>query len=774
MEVGSGRRQFKTAAMSSAGPGDVIGMMTNTYRNTYIPTNSGTTGLPIIIQAVSGETPVITGLNEVGDSGWTVHSGSIYKKTISLPVTGFNVRNSPFSNTQLFSNQIFKDGVMQIEARWPKITTIDDQFDQSKLRQKNNTTEFTASNITDSALGGLPSLIGARLMVQGWFYTNTASITNHVGNRITYGSGISGNHWFRRLYWVTGKLNLLTNEKEWHYEVGVLYFRQTGGGSPTGLEYKARNYGFNLTGKSNITIRGVTFKGCDPVWSDTDTNHNTVLDNIDATFMNHNVADLAFVHPGGGNWMKTGTRLIGNNCVIKNSRMSYSASTEVWAGENCRVENNHIHHIGYEGNWGAPVNMWDRKGGIKVLRNSLHDCGRSCVDFGWHNHNSITGTHGEHLNCEIGYNRMYRFGRTNWDGGATYAHGHCYLLGLEIHHNWIWDNLSPNLDEAGGQNGIYFDQLSGPGNIHHNVLWNIPNSDVYHETSDAPNYPTGNPMNWYNNTFASTDVTNTANSSYRTYEVSPLDVQRNNIYWRRIVINWSAGNYGNTSHSVFPVGWHPQGANPLFTGTNKVTQEGLYFQIASNSPARNIGTTSFAGWAAYPSTVTINVPAIGAGLDAGAYDYDDPDPWVAGHVDVPYESNPVTTLYIDNFNNPANVYTGVWSHVNNAAWTQGHINKTLSYTYEVNATLTTAFTGNKVEWFAEKRVNHGIVAVSIDGGAETMVDLYENVTTNTSTKVFEEDLVQGNHTIRLRLTSTPNPLATENNATHDAFKIYTE
>ena len=53
-----------------------------------------------------------------------------------------------------------------------------------------------------------------------------------------------------------------------------------------------------------------------------------------------------------------------------------------------------------------------------------------------------------------------------------------------------------------------------------------------------------------------------------------------------------------------------------------------------------------------------------------------------------------------------------------------------------------------------------------------MVDLYENVTTNTSSLVFSAVVPLGNHTIKLRLTNTKNPSATEINATHDAFKVY--
>jgi hypothetical protein len=93
-------------------------------------------------------------------------------------------------------------------------------------------------------------------------------------------------------------------------------------------------------------------------------------------------------------------------------------------------------------------------------------------------------------------------------------------------------------------------------------------------------------------------------------------------------------------------------------------------------------------------------------------------------------------------------------------------------------TLTTAFVGNRVEWWAEKRENHAIFGVSIDGGAETNVDLYAATTVNSSEMVFAADLAQGNHTIRIRNTGTRNASSTGSpfaySCAHDAFIVTTD
>lgn len=752
------------AAMLAAGPGDVIGMMSGTYRNTYTPTNSGTVGLPITIEPVVGQTPIVSGFNEIGTTGWTVHSGNIYKKTITLPVNGFNTSTTRVfgvnnNNTTIYANQILRNDEMMFEARWPKIGSIADLMTWTKYRQLSYPT-FAPTSLTDATLPLTSGLVGATIVSNGWFQTEARTITSHSGSTIGYGSiwGATGtSRWPRKAYYVTGKLALLTQAKEWHYENGTLYMWQDGGGTPSGtLEYKARNWGFNLRGKSHIVIKGLTFRGCDPVVMNT-SDTNITIDRTKAKYNNHYVRHDVGDWPGFGMSRMFGTKLIGSNCKFTNNEWEVMGNG-VWLGENALAHNNLMHDIGYVGNWAQPFSLWDEYNNQTLTYNTIYNCGRSCIDFGFNVSGGEDGQ-GNSQNVTIAYNNMYNYGMISADVGATYAWGQRVTTGLNYHHNWIHDCLSRVvIGEGGTTAGIYFDQATGGGRIHHNLVWNVPNADMYHEVTNE-HRTTNTRFDIYNNVFYSANgIEPGADSSYRTYITSPLERQRSNIYNRKIVINWAAGYVGDTTNSVLP------GTNPQFTGTSLASQQGLYFQIGASSPARGIGLASFTG----------NTGAITDGSsDAGAYPYGDPDPWVPGYTAIVDNPETPTEFYIDNVST-ANVYTGVWTHVNNASWTQEHINKTISFSYEVGATLITSFTGNKVEWWTEKRINHGIVAVSVDGGAETMVDLYEDRTDNVSQMVFSAIVPLGNHTIKLRLTATPNPSATENNAMHDAFKIYTE
>lgn len=148
---------------------------------------------------------------------------------------------------------------------------------------------------------------------------------------------------------------------------------------------------------------------------------------------------------------------------------------------------------------------------------------------------------------------------------------------------------------------------------------------------------------------------------------------------------------------------------------------------------------------------------------------------------------PDLVFQVDNIVQPINQYSAGWSHHANNAWNANHHDKTISVTYVAGSTLTVQFTGYKFEWWTEKRMNHGIAGISIDGGPEVKVDLYEKREDNPSMKVYDSPiLTDGLHTIKLRMTGEKNPAwqtdypvgnqfrinAQENNILHDKFVTY--
>ena len=136
------------------------------------------------------------------------------------------------------------------------------------------------------------------------------------------------------------------------------------------------------------------------------------------------------------------------------------------------------------------------------------------------------------------------------------------------------------------------------------------------------------------------------------------------------------------------------------------------------------------------------------------------------------KDSPEIVTIIDNVHS-SNVYSSGWTHHAGTTWLQAFNDKTGSISYIIEGTLSTPFDGYKIEWWTEKRFNHGKVAVSIDGVLpEIVVDLYDPTGSNNSQKVFEQVVPQGAHIIRLRLMNEKNPAATQMNIIHDTFVTY--
>jgi hypothetical protein len=90
--------------------GDRCVIRAGTYRETVRPANSGTLAAPIAFVSYPGETVTVSGADTV--TNWTQHNGSVYRASVSLPVASY-------ADSGFFANQVFVDGEMMIEARWP-------------------------------------------------------------------------------------------------------------------------------------------------------------------------------------------------------------------------------------------------------------------------------------------------------------------------------------------------------------------------------------------------------------------------------------------------------------------------------------------------------------------------------------------------------------------------------------------------------------------------------------------------------------------------------
>lgn len=133
--------------------------------------------------------------------------------------------------------------------------------------------------------------------------------------------------------------------------------------------------------------------------------------------------------------------------------------------------------------------------------------------------------------------------------------------------------------------------------------------------------------------------------------------------------------------------------------------------------------------------------------------------------------SPSTNLGLNVFN------ANGWYHFQSTAvitWPNPAYNKSFSVLM-VPGYVEIDITGYKFELFSEKRLNHGIAAVSVDGVKVADVDLYDPRTDNNSLLVYTwEDPSKANkaHKVRMTFTGNKNPAATENNIIFDYVKVY--
>ena len=102
---GTHARPFATLGRAAAAvaPGDTCHLRAGVYRETFRPARSGEPGRPIIRAAYRNESAIISGVDPI--TGWKRKSDGLF--TASMPWTLDD------------EDQVFADGAMLSEARWP-------------------------------------------------------------------------------------------------------------------------------------------------------------------------------------------------------------------------------------------------------------------------------------------------------------------------------------------------------------------------------------------------------------------------------------------------------------------------------------------------------------------------------------------------------------------------------------------------------------------------------------------------------------------------------
>ena len=89
----------------------------------------------------------------------------------------------------------------------------------------------------------------------------------------------------------------------------------------------------------------------------------------------------------------------------------------------------------------------------------------------------------------------------------------------------------------------------------------------------------------------------------------------------------------------------------------------------------------------------------------------------------------------------------------------------------VNATYQVAFNGTQIKLYTSRAPLNGKAAIAIDGGTETIVDLYAPNASGNQLVYTSPVLSSGAHTLRVRVTGSQNPSASGSYVSADRVEV---
>ena len=668
-------------AANVAAAGDTVFIRAGTYRETITPANSGTVGARIIYQNYNNESVTISGADVITSGSWSLDSGSIYK----APLAG-NFFTSSFNQ----ATQVFVDGVMVTLAKWPNTTTKTNAYPSGTAPAvdishpaKSVITSFVSKTVdspsintntgvvTDTALPPRPAGFynGAEIYFQpnnnAWSWILSGVVTNVAanGNQITFTTFSDSGKDFNPAIYDPASRYYLFNKKEfldvggewWHDKTnGQLYlWAPTSANPATSLvEVKKRDYAFNLTSRSYITIQGLnifasmitTDSGSGGSALGYDGSGNTiypwraagylapstgiVIDGIRAQYLNHftDVSGHFFLQWG----TCTGIVLSGTGHTIRNSTIEKTAGNGVeLLGTGHTVFNNTLNDIAYAGTDASAVNTVAAGTGTDhvISYNTIRRTGRSAITPRSHGNSNAAGGQ---FKARYHHNDIAYFGLQDWDVGGFYVAFHDAQF-VRIDHNLV--------SEGRGfiSAGIYLDYTKNYI-INHNVVWNVEWGIKVHGSSGGENNTLV-----YNNTSSVRNLSSTPYGPFAIGNGSGTNVGtvlRNNILtvatppaatgYEAIGAGLSAFSGAEAANNLAWNGVANSSTDPRFVSrATTLDATGVNYTLQTGSAAIDTGTVI--------GTYTRNgvtVPPFpdatsGAAPDRGAYEFGVPA-WIAG------------------------------------------------------------------------------------------------------------------------------------------------
>lgn len=245
----------------------------------------GKTNVTVVSAAGAGAKAIISPGRII--TGWTVHSGNIYKANVGFAVAQVSLNNAPVKR-----------------ASWP--VTV-------------------PAWATNPASVPVADLIGATLVV----LSNQSVINKSVmtGNTVTTGSP----------FYVEGKRWMITGANAWAFEAGVLYVWAPDGQTPEGRVWASpASNGINCDNSSGVTIDGVdVFAAADAISG--------------ANAINLHIRNLGILNcTNDGIYAGNSDALVVDNVAVTNAR--FNGINPYYGSDNAHITNCTVTNTGMVGN----------------------------------------------------------------------------------------------------------------------------------------------------------------------------------------------------------------------------------------------------------------------------------------------------------------------------------------------------------------------------------------------------------------------------------------
>ncbi len=428
-------------------PGDqVLFKRGDEWSGTVTVRASGTAGSPIIYGAYgTGDKPKIYGSEKI--TGWTLHSGNIYKASFNKSI-----------------NQLFlKDSRMTL-ARYPN----SDNWDFT-ITAVNSSTQFSCDKLDENINYTGATWIGR---TEAWAVMS-AKVTALNSNTLTIESAPTYDLGVDEGFFLCNKLVFLDQPGEWFYDTATktVYLWTPGGDNPANYEVRGSTISdvITLSSKNHITIKDLNLLQAKEKALSANNCSNLIIENNDIS----DVDDMG-IHIIGS---LSANNTIANNRI--NSANHYGIYTYI---KNSIISDNEIKNTAIFGNLGKtglgsqnPGNGLECRGDNNTIRyNRVINTGYNGIRF-----------YG--LNTLVEYNYVDNACATVDDGGGIYTYngtlsnpasaGSIVRYNIVLNINGNWEGRIKR-DRMKGF-GIYMDANNHDITIEHNIVYNTGRAGLF-------------------------------------------------------------------------------------------------------------------------------------------------------------------------------------------------------------------------------------------------------------------------------------------------------